>query len=97
MLYLQAVANHYIMTLPDERYRAVMQAEDFLRELCDPEVYPRLPKTVRDRARHVLRHFPTSWDMHRACELAPEIFQTRMEELHRFVQSGQAKISIDPN
>ena len=34
------------MTTADERYRAILAAE------------PRVPKHLRERARHILRHYP---------------------------------------
>ena len=77
------------MTLPDERYRAVKQAEQFLKRLAGGE-YLRVPKAVRDEARSILRHYPSTWDMDRAAQGAPEVFQERMEDLHRFVAVGIA-------
>ena len=76
------------MTLPDERYRAVVQTRRFLLDLCNSQHTPRVPKLVRDRARSMLRHYPSDWDMNRAAESAPEVFQERMEDLHRFVAAG---------
>ena len=75
------------MTLPDERYRAVKYAGDFLSRLAGGH-YARTPKAVRDEARSILRHYPNDWDMDRAAEGAPEVFQERMEDLHRFVAVG---------
>ena len=75
------------MTLPDERYRAVKWAAHFLSRLAGGDI-PRVPKAVRDEARSILRHYPTVWDMDRAAAGAPEIFQERMEDLHRFVAQG---------
>ena len=77
------------MTLPDERYRAVKWAEGFLKRLAGGEL-PRVPKAVRAEARSILRHYPSDWDMNRAAEWAPEVFQVRMEDLHRFVAAGVA-------
>ena len=77
------------MTLPDERYRAVKWAEAFLKRLAGGH-YARTPKAVRDEARSILRHYPTDYDMNRAAEGAPEVFQERMEDLHRFVAQGAA-------
>jgi len=37
----------------------------------------------------MLRHYPSDYDMNRAAEGAPEVFQERMEDLHRFVLKGQ--------
>ena len=79
------------MTLPDERYRAVKYAQDFLSRLAGGQ-YARVPKAVRDEARHILRHYPNAWDMDRAAEAAPEVFQERMEDLHKFVTKGQQEV-----
>ena len=77
------------MTLPDERYRSVKWAEAFLKRLAGGH-YARTPKAVRDEARSILRHYPSDYDMNRAAEGAPEVFQERMEDLHRFVAQGAA-------
>jgi hypothetical protein len=74
------------MTLPDERYRAVMQTIQFLTDLQSSEVYPRVPKLVRQRALGLLRHYPSAWDMKAASELAPHVFQKEMEPLYRMVK-----------
>ena len=79
------------MTLPDERYRAVKYAQDFLSRLAGGQ-YARVPKAVRDEARSILRHYPNAWDMDRAAEGAPDVFQERMEDLHKFVTKGQQEI-----
>ena len=76
------------MTLPDERYRSVKWAEGFLKRLAG-EGFDRVPKAVRDEARSILRHYPSDYDMNRAAQGAPEVFQERMEDLHRFVAAGQ--------
>lgn len=78
------------MTLPDERYRAVLAAERLLKDLCDPSVTPRVPQAVRASARSVLRHYPTQYDMDRAATAAAHIFETRtpVEDLHEFIMKG---------
>ena len=53
------------MTLPDERYRAVIQTEKFLKEILST---PRVPKAIKDRARSCLRHYPVWYDMQRAAQ-----------------------------
>ena len=75
------------MTLPDERYRAVIQTEKFLKEILST---PRVPKAIKDRARSCLRHYPVWYDMQRAAEAAPDVFQEQMEDVHRFVAAGIA-------
>jgi hypothetical protein len=76
------------MTLPDERYRAVKWAESFLQRLAGGE-YPRTPKAVRTEARSILRHYPSQWDLKRAAEAAPHVFQEQMEPLHKMVLQHQ--------
>jgi len=85
MLKKRALSRSRELTLPDERYRAVIQTEKFLKEILST---PRVPKAIKDRARSCLRHYPTDYDMNRAAEAAPEVFQERMEDLHRFVATG---------
>jgi hypothetical protein len=70
------------MTLPDERYRAVVQTEKFLREILST---PRVPKAIKDQARSCLRHYPTVWDMQRTALQASDVFQERMEPLYRMI------------
>ncbi len=82
------LSNRTPMTLPDERYRAVVQTRRFLLDLCNTQHTPRVPKLIRDTARSMLRHYPSDYDMNRAAEGAPEVFQERMEDLHRFVAVG---------
>jgi hypothetical protein len=74
------------MTLPDERYRAVVQTQRFLLQILTT---PRVPKAVKDQARYCLRHYPNDWDMKRAAESCPEVFQERMEDLHKFLLKGK--------
>lgn len=77
------------MTLPDERYRAVVQTQKFLLEILST---PRVPKNIKDRARAMLRHYPSEWDMTRAAEGSPDVFAERMEPVTRlFKQYEESK------
>ena len=80
------------LTLPDERYRAVKWAESFLSRLAGGQI-ARVPKAVREEARSILRHYPNSWDMQRAAAAAPEVFQERMEQLHRMVAAYNPEVT----
>jgi hypothetical protein len=71
------------MTLPDERYRAVVQTQKFLLEILNT---PRVPKAIKDSARYCLRHYPSEWDMKAASELAPHVFAERMEDVTRMIK-----------
>lgn len=62
------------MTIPDERSRAVKYAREFLRDLLDSGITPRVPRSVREQARRVLKHFPSDLDVNRANERVPETF-----------------------
>ncbi len=73
------------MTLPDERYRSVVQTQRFLARLAGGE-FPRTPKAVRDEARGLLRHYPSGWDMQRTARMAPDVFQEQMEPLYRMIK-----------
>ncbi len=62
------------MTLPIERTRAVDNARDFMRDLLDSGITPRVPKAIREMARRVLKHFPGSYDLSVAAKAAPSTF-----------------------
>ncbi len=51
------------MTLSFERARAVQQAAQLLKDLVNPRSTPKVPKHVRDRAYHILRHYPSLSDL----------------------------------
>jgi len=74
------------MTLPDERYRAVVQTKKFLEELLST---PRIPKKIKDDARWCLRHYPNEWDMQIVAQKIPAVFQEKMEPLYRMVKQYQ--------
>lgn len=84
---MHVIKKDLTMTLPDERYRAVLWASRFLQEIAhDRKKYPRVPKAVRQEAYSILRHYPSSWDLKMAAEGAPAVFQERMEPLYRMVK-----------
>ena len=77
------------MTLPDERYRAVKYAEQFLQRLAGG-AYPRVPKAVREEARSILRHYPGTWDLDRAAHSCPSVFESpnKLDDLQVFILDG---------
>jgi hypothetical protein len=79
------------MTLPDERYRAVLAAHRLLTDLVVPQRSPRVPTEIRHRAQSALRHYPSTFDMDRVCEAAPGIFQERLEPLYGMVKQYDAE------
>lgn len=62
------------MTLPYERKNAVLNAERFLLDLCNPRKTPRVPREIRDRARSLLRHYPSELYMEEASNQSPAVF-----------------------
>lgn len=85
------------MTLPDERYRAVKWAREFLTDLANPNAIKRVPAEVRHRARSALRHFPTTYEMDMAARKAPELFQETMEPLTRLLTVYKIEQEEDKN
>ena len=83
------LSNNLPMTLPDERYRAVIETQKFLAEILNT---PRVPKEIKAQARSLLRHYPNAYDMHKTAERCPEVFQEQMEDLHRFISKGAQEI-----
>jgi hypothetical protein len=71
------------MTLPDERYRAVMQTAKFLQELSHSSELKRVPLAVRQQARALLRHYPSEYDMKKVSQTSADIFAERMEDVTR--------------
>jgi len=68
------------MTLPDERYRAVKYAREFLRSLLDPKKTPKVPRDIRRQASAVLRHFPADFEMNEVSKKCSDVFKNPKEE-----------------
>ena len=51
------------MTMRSERTQAVLRVERFLLDLRNPKKYPRVPKSVREEASRLLKHYPSQFDM----------------------------------
>ena len=76
------------MTLPDERYRAVVQTQKFLVEILST---PRVPKAIKDGARYCLRHYPSEYDMKKVSQTSAYVFAERMEDVERMFKSYEKK------
>jgi hypothetical protein len=46
-----------------ERTIAVIRTQKFLIDLLDPKKTPRLPRSIRQDARNLLRHYPSEFEM----------------------------------
>lgn len=61
------------MTLPDERYRALLNIRPALLAMCAPG---RMTKTeLRETVRRLLRHYPTVYDLERMAKKCPELLK----------------------
>ena len=61
------------MTIPSERSRAIVETQKFLYDLINPMNTPRIPRSIRERASRLLRHYPNSWEVERAARKCPDI------------------------
>lgn len=74
------------MTLPDERYRAIVRAQHFLDRLASGD-YKRVPKAVRAEATSILRHYPSQYHVDRLTEKSPDIIIKELEPLTRMIMA----------
>lgn len=63
------------MTLPDERYRAINKARDFLVSLLDHNATPRVPQKVREEAYNILKHYISSHELEIISKKSPKILR----------------------
>ena len=82
------------MTLPDERYRSIMQAKRLMEELMDPKLTPRVAAGIRDRARGALRHYPSEYELKQLEQFAPHIIQQQMEPLYKMIKQHEMAESV---
>lgn len=81
------------MTLPDERYRSLVQTKKFLLELLSPHTTPRVPKIIRQRASSLLRHWPDDYHLEMMTVDMPDHFAKQMEPVTKlFKQYEQSKV-----
>ena len=81
------------MTLADERYRSLIETRQFLRQLLSPKMTPRVPKSVRDRASDLLRHWPDDYHLEMMTVDMPKVFAKEMEPLYRMVKKYDQEIN----
>ena len=64
------------MTLPHERIRALDQARVFLFALLDPKQTPRVPRSVRQWARRVVKHYPMGYELEQLARGKADLFRS---------------------
>ena len=62
------------MTIPYERTRALIETKSFLLKLVDTKRVPRVPKSVRQHAEYLLRHYPSYEDIELAHKALPDYY-----------------------
>jgi len=62
------------MTMPCERTRAVNVTRQFLSDLLNPKLTPRVPSEVRDRAYSCIRHYPGEYYMNLSQKQLPDVW-----------------------
>ena len=62
------------MTIPYERTRALIETKSFLLKLVDTKRLPRVPKSVRQHAEYLLRHYPSYEDIELAHKALPDYY-----------------------
>jgi hypothetical protein len=65
------------MTMPDERYRAMVEGLKLIEDLLIPQVTPRVPSNVRERARWIMRHYPNATEIERLAIGSPNLLSTK--------------------
>lgn len=65
------------MTMPDERYRAMVEGLKLIEDLLIPQVTPRVPGDIRERARWIMRHHPNARDLEQLARETPSMLSTK--------------------
>jgi hypothetical protein len=63
--------------MPDERYKALLEGLRLIEDLLIPQVTPRVPGSVRERARWIMRHYPNQYELAKLAEQSPELLSTK--------------------
>lgn len=82
-------ARYTAMTLPDERYRSIIQTRKFLMELTSPLMTPKVSKVIRDRARSLLRHYPSDYILEAMAQDMPNYFAKELEPVTKMIMEYQ--------
>ena len=63
--------------MPDERYRAMLEGMRLIEDLLIPQVTPRVPGAIRERARWIMRHYPSAHDLEYLANNSPDKLSTK--------------------
>ena len=60
------------MTLPYEQYHAMVNTRAFLVSMLNPKETPKIPKAIRELARHHLKHYPAEYEAYEMVQFHTE-------------------------
>lgn len=66
------------MSTPEERYLAVKMAGQFLKDIS---TRPAINKDIAARARNILKHYPSAYELNQAALHMPEFFSEESEHV----------------
>ena len=79
------------MTLPDERYQAIVSTRQFLLDIISSKKIKRLPLAVRHTARCLLTHYPNEYDLKLLSEKSPNILIPEIEPVTRLLMQNEQR------
>jgi hypothetical protein len=83
------------MTIPLERHRALNYVRDFLYDLMLPSATPKIPLSIRRRARALVKHYPSTFELEEIAKKT-ELLETDpsykpISQLDRIIERAQEK------
>ena len=83
------------MTEPHQRTRALLETKQFLYELQDPKLMPRVPAAVRKLAGKLLQHYPSYADIELVHKKLPLIFGPSPPFSGAYVRTAITELGLD--
>ena len=63
------------LSLPEEKYRSLLNMRLFMHALMDSKKTPRVPRCVRVEASYMLKHFPSIYEIEMLAKKCPKILK----------------------
>jgi hypothetical protein len=61
----------------------MLEGMRLIEDLLIPQVTPRVPGSIRERARWIMRHYPSQYDLERLASKAPDQLSTKDFQGHK--------------
>ena len=88
---------HFGMTTTYERTRALLETKQFLYELQDPKLMPRVPAAVWKLAGKLLQHYPSYADIELVHKKLPLIFGPSPPFAGAYVRTVETEMGQEPD